>query len=129
MDNQYLDYVIPKDDYVFKPMIDKGVFGGFNPPKKVAAPKPQATKVNTAPSQNQLGKLRKLNAAEANTSNAVPQEIAELEAGMTVEHARFGYGKVISIEGKANDKKALIDFRGVGQKHLLLRFAKLKIKN
>jgi DNA helicase-2/ATP-dependent DNA helicase PcrA len=129
MDNQYLDYVIPKDDYVFKPMIDKGVFGGFNPPKKVGTPKPQATKVNTAPSQNQLGKLRKLNATEANTSNAVPQEIAELEAGMRVEHARFGYGKVISIEGKANDKKALIDFRGVGQKHLLLRFAKLKIKN
>jgi DNA helicase-2/ATP-dependent DNA helicase PcrA len=91
-------------------------------------PKPQATKVNTAPSQNQLGKLRKLNATEANISNAVPQEIAELEAGMTVEHARFGYGKIISIEGKANDKKALIDFRGVGQKHLLLRFAKLKIK-
>ena len=23
MDEQYLDYVIPKDDYVFKPMIDK----------------------------------------------------------------------------------------------------------
>ena len=34
MDDQYLDYVIPKDDYVFKPMIDKGIFGGFDPPKK-----------------------------------------------------------------------------------------------
>ena len=48
---------------------------------------------------------------------------------MTVEHVRFGYGKVVSIEGREADKKALIDFRGVGQKHLLLRFAKSKSKS
>jgi len=129
MDEQYLDYVIPKDDYVFKPMIDKGIFGGFNPPKKPVAEKPQATKINTAPSQNQLGKLRKINTSETPQMAVVPSEIAQLEEGMTVEHVRFGYGKVVSIEGKGSDKKALIDFRGVGQKHLLLRFAKIKIKS
>ena len=129
MDDQYLDYVIPKDDYVFKPMIDKGIFGGFDPPKKSVAQKPQTTKINTAPSQNQLGKLRKINAVENPQPTAVSALIAQLEEGMTVEHDRFGYGKVVSIEGKESDQKALIDFRGVGQKHLLLRFAKLKIKN
>ena len=129
MDEQYLDYVIPKDDYVFKPMIDKGIFGGSNPPKKPVAEKPQATKINTAPSQNQLGKLRKINASETPQTAVVPSEIPQLEEGMTVEHLRFGYGKVVSIEGKGSDKKALIDFTGVGQKHLLLRFAKIKIKS
>tara|TARA_B100001059_G_scaffold232535_1_gene270566 strand:+ start:5768 stop:8104 length:2337 start_codon:yes stop_codon:yes gene_type:complete len=128
MDEQYLDYVIPKDDYVFKPMIDKGIFGGFNPPKKPVSEKPKATKINTAPSQNQLGKLRKINASDTPQPTVVPSEITQLEEGMTVEHVRFGYGKVVSIEGKGSDKKALIDFRGVGQKHLLLRFAKLLIK-
>ena len=129
MDDQYLDYVIPKDDYVFKPMIDKGIFGGFDASQKKVPQKPQSIKVNTAPSQNQLGKLRKINASETPQQTAISPQIAELEEGMTVEHARFGYGKVVSIEGKGSDKKALIDFRGVGQKHLLLRFAKLKIKS
>jgi DNA helicase-2/ATP-dependent DNA helicase PcrA len=129
MDDQYLDYVIPKDDYVFKPMIDKGIFGGFDASQKKVPQKPQSIKVNTAPSQNQLGKLRKINASETPQQTAISPQIAQLEEGMTVEHDRFGYGKVVSIEGKGSDKKALIDFRGVGQKHLLLRFAKLKIKS
>ena len=129
MDDQYLEYVIPKDDYVFKPMIDKGIFGGFDPPKKTVTKKSQTTKINTAPSQNQLGKLRKINASVTPQAAAVPPHIEQLEEGMTVSHERFGYGEVVSIEGKENDKKALINFRGVGQKHLLLRFAKLQIKN
>jgi len=129
MDEKYLEYIIPKDDYVFKPMIDKGIFGGFDAPQKKVPQKPQPTKVNTAPSQNQLGKLRKINASETAQQVAISPQILQLEEGVTVEHDRFGYGKVVSIEGKGNDKKALIDFRGVGQKHLLLRFAKLKIKS
>ena len=129
MDDQYLDYVIPKDDYVFKPMINKGIFGGFDPPEKSVTQKPQTTKINTVPSQNQLGKLRKMNAVENPQPTAVSAHISKLKQGMTVEHDRFGYGKVLSIEGKGSDKKALIDFNGVGEKHLLLRFAKLKIKS
>ena len=129
MDEKYLDYIIPKDDYVFKPMIDKGVFGGYQTPKKVNPPAGSTTKINTAPSQNQLGKLRKINASGANDTTDFSQETIGLEVGKRVEHARFGYGEVLAIEGKGNDKKALIDFKGVGQKHLLLRFAKLKVKD
>jgi DNA helicase-2/ATP-dependent DNA helicase PcrA len=129
MDDKYLDYIIPKDEYVFKSMIDKGIFNGFDTPQKKDLQKPQSTKVNTAPSQNQLGKLRKINALETRQKAAIYPKIVQLHEGMTVEHDRFGYGKVVSIEGKDSDRKALIDFRGVGQKHLLLRFAKLKIKS
>ena len=124
IDDQYLDHIIPKDDYVFKPMIDKGIFEGFDPNEKF-----QTTKINTSPSQNQMGKLRKIISSETYQKNTDPIQIRELKVGMTVEHDRFGYGKVVSIEGNGSDKKALIDFSGVGQKHLLLRFAKLKIKN
>ena len=47
---------------------------------------------------------------------------------MSVEHARFGHGTVINIEGKGSDKKAIINFQSSGVKNLLLRFAKLKVK-
>ena len=124
IDDQYLDHIIPKDDYVFKPMIDKGIFEGFDPNEKF-----QTTRINTSPSQNQMGKLRKIISSETYQKNTDPIQIRELKVGMRVEHDRFGYGKVVSIEGNGSDKKALIDFSGVGQKHLLLRFAKLKIKN
>ncbi len=55
--------------------------------------------------------------------------LMELQTGMSVEHERFGKGKVINIDGKANDKKAMVFFEGVGQKQLLLKFAKLRIIN
>ena len=129
IDDHYIENHITKDDYVFKPMIDKGIFGGFDLPKKPVIQKYQATKTNTAPSQNQLGKLRKINKIENPQSSSLATQIQQLDEGMTVEHDRFGYGRVVSIEGKGSDKKALIDFKGVGHKHLLLRFAKLKIKN
>ena len=50
-----------------------------------------------------------------------------LQAGMRVNHDRFGQGKILRIEGLSDNKKALIFFDGVGQKTLLLKFAKLDI--
>ena len=46
---------------------------------------------------------------------------------MTVEHERFGKGKVLKVEGKAPDLKATVFFPSAGQKQLLLRFAKLTV--
>ena len=40
---------------------------------------------------------------------------------------RFGKGKVLSIEGVGQDKKAEINFENGGIKKLLLKFAKLKV--
>lgn len=50
-----------------------------------------------------------------------------LQTGMKVEHPKFGKGKVLTVEGNGPNKKATVFFNGVGQKSLLLRFAKLKI--
>ena len=52
---------------------------------------------------------------------------ALIQAGMNIEHQRFGKGKVIQIEGKGSNQKALVFFQSVGEKQLLLKFAKLKI--
>ncbi|MCC8407342.1 UvrD-helicase domain-containing protein [Mucilaginibacter sp. UR6-1] len=58
-----------------------------------------------------------------------PSDTSKLQVGMEVEHERFGFGKVISLEGNKPDIKATIFFKEVGQKQLLLKFAKLHVLN
>ena len=49
-----------------------------------------------------------------------------LKVKQRVSHERFGFGVIMGIEGIGKDKIASIDFKGIGIKKLLLRFAKLK---
>ena len=49
-----------------------------------------------------------------------------LKINQNVSHERFGVGVILSFEGKGKDKIASINFKGIGIKKLLLRFAKLK---
>jgi DNA helicase-2/ATP-dependent DNA helicase PcrA len=52
---------------------------------------------------------------------------SNLREGMTIEHQRFGIGKVLKVEGTGENEKATIEFRNVGTKQLLLKFAKFTI--
>lgn len=54
-------------------------------------------------------------------------ELGNLQPGMMVEHERFGQGKVLQVEGEGSNRKATVFFPAVGQKQLLLKFAKLKV--
>jgi len=51
----------------------------------------------------------------------------DLQTGMEVEHGKFGRGKIVQLEGNGANKKATVFFKGVGNKQLLLKFAKLKV--
>ena len=51
----------------------------------------------------------------------------DIKPDLKVYHVKFGYGKVISVDGQANDLKALINFDSVGEKTLLLNVEKLII--
>ncbi len=53
-------------------------------------------------------------------------ESGALVPGMHVEHGQFGEGKVISLEGRGDQAKATVFFPDIGQKKLLLRFARLR---
>lgn len=57
----------------------------------------------------------------------VPSDPSLIKAGVNVEHARFGIGKVIKMDGVGHSSKATIFFQNEGQKNLLLKFAKLKV--
>ena len=56
-----------------------------------------------------------------------PSPVSALQVGQRVEHDRFGYGKILSLEGDGPNRKAVVDFENGGQKTLLLKFAKLRI--
>ncbi|MBL7888720.1 MAG: UvrD-helicase domain-containing protein [Bacteroidia bacterium] len=72
-------------------------------------------------------KLVKVNAAKKTTSDFDTESLKDLQVGMQVEHERFGNGKVINMEGDFPNNKATVFFEGVGQKQLLIKFAKLRI--
>ena len=57
-----------------------------------------------------------------------PAQIGAIMPGMKVQHEKFGIGKVLAIEGTADSRKATVFFEGgVGNKQLMLKFAKLTI--
>ncbi|MGV3587241.1 MAG: ATP-dependent helicase [Adhaeribacter sp.] len=57
----------------------------------------------------------------------VPSDTSNLQAGMRVEHPKFGFGVVAKMDTQGNSTKAIIDFEEAGEKTLLLSFAKLRI--
>ncbi len=57
-----------------------------------------------------------------------PAQISAIMPGMKVQHEKFGIGKVLAVEGTADSRKATVFFEGgVGNKQLMLKFAKLTI--
>lgn len=50
-----------------------------------------------------------------------------LASGMKVEHPKFGFGMVKLVDSNGSDRKAIIDFEELGEKTLILSFAKLRI--
>ena len=56
-----------------------------------------------------------------------PAAISAIMPGMKVSHEKFGIGKVLNVEGDIDSRKATVFFEGVGQKQLMLKFAKLTI--
>lgn len=56
-----------------------------------------------------------------------PSDTSNLETGMKVEHPKFGFGVVTTIDEQGSNKKAKVDFEKAGEKTLLLSFAKLRI--
>ena len=52
--------------------------------------------------------------------------LTDLKSNERVKHPRFGHGIVKALEGEGDNKKAIIAFDNVGEKKLLLKFAKLE---
>ena len=112
-------------------MIDRDIFGEVDKSKlrlqKPISGTPPSKNAPTADEQQRLRKLKPMNAMQNAPINKAAYN--GLEIGTMVYHERFGKGKVITLEGAGNDKKAQINFEVGGLKNILLRFAKLTIIN
>ena len=90
----------------------------------------------TNPSFDKLPSLKKLADKLASTpppahtpaANFTADDVSGMEVGMQVEHQKFGFGKILTIEGGLNNRIAGIDFgTGHGIKKIMLNYAKLRI--
>ena len=57
----------------------------------------------------------------------VPSNTSNLQAGQKVEHQKFGFGEVTSIEGNTHNPIATVKFEHNGEKKIMLNYAKLRI--
>jgi len=80
---------------------------------------------NVLKEKRNLSPIKKIN-KEKNISFESSQ-ISDLKEGLYVKHPTFGKGKIINLNIDTNQKKATVKFNLVGEKTLLLNFAKLKI--
>jgi len=88
-------------------------------------PKPASATASAPPVRPKTTSL--LAKAHVPTPGFAPSQPHEFQNGMEVEHEKFGFGKIISLEGNLPDVKATVFFQGLGNKQLLLKFAKLMI--
>jgi DNA helicase-2/ATP-dependent DNA helicase PcrA len=55
----------------------------------------------------------------------LPEGGHQLVAGMRVSHAQFGEGRVVELRGSGVNRRAVVRFGSVGEKQLLLQYARL----
>lgn len=72
------------------------------------------------------GSLKKMEHSEYQ-ENSIQNTLDGFQIGDIIYHNRFGEGKIISLAGSEGDAKATILFDHLGQKNLLLKYAKLTI--
>jgi DNA helicase-2/ATP-dependent DNA helicase PcrA len=53
--------------------------------------------------------------------------VTALKEGSVIEHERFGLGTVLKIEGSGENTKATVEFKNLGTKQLLLKFARFSV--
>lgn len=56
-----------------------------------------------------------------------PSDTSHLQAGQKVEHAKFGFGTVLKMEGAAHNPIATVKFENNGEKKIMLNYARLRI--
>ncbi len=100
---------------------DKGTLNGF-PLRSMAAGSRRPEQV-----------IRKSPAAVAPAVPAVdpdfvPLPMTEFRQGQRIEHNRFGPGEILEITGKVPELKARVRFDALGEKLLLLKYAKMRLE-
>lgn len=104
---------------------------GYNNNNNAAAERrygpPPAAKRNVLPTQPPKNYTQPVVKVHQPSTNFVPSDPTMIQEGKQVEHQKFGFGKVMKIEGAAHNPIATIVFKDNGEKKLMLNYAKLKV--
>ncbi len=134
IDEKYLEHLSSRPRIQQNKFIPDDIFGDIpkstirfkKPISRNTIPKPKQSPKLVSPKFAPPKNLKKVSKATNHSANTNLFDSA-LTVGNIVEHQRFGKGEVITIEGAGPNKKAEIKFEQIGNKKLLLQFAKLKI--
>jgi DNA helicase II / ATP-dependent DNA helicase PcrA len=122
--SRFLNELDPNFVKMAKPAGARKEVASFRPVQKTgfsAKPAPSAAQLIQKPTTN-------MNYQHEVSTNFQATDALALAAGQKVEHAKFGFGLIKRIDVNGAERKAVIDFeKGVGEKTLLLSFAKLMV--
>ncbi|MBC7448196.1 MAG: DUF3553 domain-containing protein [Hymenobacteraceae bacterium] len=107
--------------YVQVKFAPDGGRGGESPFGAVVGRKTAASKLIAPPVRPQQATIYKAPA------DFQPSDTTNLQPGQRVEHPKFGFGQVTAVTRDPAGTKATVQFEEVGEKTLLLTFAKLRI--
>jgi len=98
-------------------------------PGSVQKPAPEGSPTTPASrlANGQRPSTQATSVPQSASTDFVASDTSTLEEGNRVEHPKFGKGTVKKMDINGTDRKAVIQFDVVGEKTLLLSFAKLRI--
>ncbi|MBR5297740.1 MAG: exodeoxyribonuclease V subunit gamma, partial [Parabacteroides sp.] len=97
----------------------------FQQPKAVEKESPTNTATSSIHRSSRLTKIETVSVTMPTSVSS--SDLADIQVGTKVRHDRFGEGIVIALEGHGGNAKATVSFSNLGQKQLLLKFARLTI--
>lgn len=128
IDENYLDIKVPE----FSPFTgaygesDDDTTSSTNPVRRSTPGRTPSRERQPQRAMPKRKNLRKIQSSLPATEDGNFAEAGDINVGDRIKHQRFGHGKIKAMEGSGPNKKALIQFDNVGEKKLLLKFAKLE---
>ncbi len=115
--SRFLDEIAPQ--YIQSGKENKQVFHAQQPLFRAST--------SLRPSPGVLHKVEVAQHQESSSLEEVMINNCPCHVGTHVEHARFGEGEIKALSGSPDNATATIEFRHLGEKKLLLKYAKLTI--
>ncbi len=101
-------------------------------PRAIQHPEPGST-AREEYGNGKIGRIRRGRSAEEYSDHMPDYEhesqiSPSLHVGSRVHHEAFGRGRVIALEGRGEETRAVVEFEEFGRKHLMLKFAQLRLQ-
>ncbi len=125
IDESYINLATPE----FSPFVGDDGMGLGDLSSGRAATKSPARRRASSPRKNNTPRMPRRNLSRMDSVSGESgnyEALTDISTGEKVKHQRFGHGVIVDVEGSGANKKAIIKFENVGEKKLLLKFAKLE---